>query len=92
MAIPCNMYLHDFGHSHMETPWVHELFGTAVVLFIVAIGNAINVEQLHMAPAGALTQTTALGLKSLALVSVVVYGSIAANLVVAAIIYDKPRI
>lgn len=66
-----------------------ELFGTAVVLFIVALGNAINVEQLLVAPANTLTESTTVGLKSLALVSVVIYGSIAANLVVVAVTHEQ---
>lgn len=68
-----------------------ELFGTAILLFIVALGNAINVELTLAASPNALTLSMTMGLKALALVSLVVYGSIAANLVVVAVTHDEPK-
>lgn len=66
-----------------------ELMGTAIILFIVAIGYAVNVEQLLLAPAGAISQSTTVGLKALSLAALVIYGSIAANLVVFAVTSEK---
>jgi hypothetical protein len=64
-----------------------KLILTAVILFVVALGNAMLVEQFLLAPT-AISENSTLGLKAVALFSLVVYGAIAANLVVVAITSD----
>lgn len=60
----------------------------ASVLFIIALGNAYVVTAALSKPPGFLTVDTALALQSLSLISTVIYGSIAANLVAFAVTHD----